>query len=341
MPVSLYYISKRTIFGFLVILGIIIISYIFVYFAPGDPAYVWAGRPRGPKAEQAVQEARKFLGLDKPLYMQVARYVYSIFVGKLGVSIKYKIPISVILLRGLTSTLELLTFTYIVSIPLGVFLGIEVALRRRSILDDIFQIISLVLANMPVFWIGMLLFASLTNLGLSSFGRVDVYLALNTGFRPLTGFYLLDSLLEGNILVFLDILWRLIPPSLAIMLYPIGLTSRITRALISEKFHEDYIKTAVSWGLPRKLIVWRYAFRGVIPPLIQVTGLNFAYSLIDAMVIEIVFGREGLGKIIYDAIPASDFPLLIGVMIIVAIMYVLANTIAYIVQAVIDPRVKL
>ncbi|WFO74871.1 ABC transporter permease [Desulfurococcaceae archaeon MEX13E-LK6-19] len=342
MPVSLHYISKRVAWSVLVIIGVIVFSYLIILAAPGDPARIWAGNPRGEKASEAIENARRELGLDQPLPIQVVKYVLQVLSGNMGISIEYKVPVTEIIWRGLTATLELLFMAYLIGVSLGVILGVESALRRGSKFDEAVQSLAIILANAPSFWLGIALIVVLAQtIGFTGYGRVDQYLAISTGFHPITGFYLLDSLLQGNLDVFFDVLLRLIPPALVVSTYPFGLGIRITRALVAENLGEDYVRAAVAWGVRKRTVIWRYAFRGAIPSLTQVLGLAFAYSLIDAMIVEVVFGREGLGTIAYSVIGKSDYTLVTGLMVTVTIFYIIVNTLADILQAIIDPRVRL
>ncbi len=342
MPLSLNYIFKRLIWAILVIIGVIVFSYLLLYIAPGDPAYIWAGRPRGPQASIAIEHARRELGLDKPLLVQIMLFIYKVFTGDMGISIEYKQPVSMIIWRGLTATLELLIVAYLIGVSIGVLLGIISALKRGSKLDAALQLTAITLTNAPSFWlsIGLIIVLSLL-FGFAGYARIDQRLALTTGFKPITGFYLLDSLIEGNILVFIDVLTRIIPPAIVVATYPLGLGIRMTRALMSDVLNEEYIKAAIAWGVKRRYVIWKYGFRGTTPGLTQVMGLSFAYSLIDAMIVEIVFGREGLGTLAYHIIGKSDFPLIIGLMITVTVFYIIVNTLTDIIQALIDPRVRI
>ncbi|MEO3993709.1 MAG: ABC transporter permease [Desulfurococcaceae archaeon TW002] len=342
MPLSLNYLTKRIIWIFLVVVGVVIFSYVAIIASPGDPAVKWAGNPRGPNASLAIELARKELGLDKPPLIQVLKFMTDVFTGNIGLSIAYKIPVFEVILRRLVATLELLFVTYLIAIPLGVFLGIESALHRGSKLDTLLQSLGTVLANTPTFWVGAWLFLSLILLGAYPYGRVDPKLATATGFYPITGFYLIDSLIEGNILVFTNVLSKIIPPAIAIAIYPIGVLVRLTRALVSDTLLEDYIRASVAWGVSKSVIIWRYTLKAITPGLVQVIGLAFAYSLIDAMAVEyVVFGREGLGSLLIDSLNYSDFRLAIGLVIVVAVFYLLVNTLTDIIQALIDPKVRL
>jgi ABC-type dipeptide/oligopeptide/nickel transport system permease component len=342
MPVSLNYLVRRTLWAVAIIVGVIAISYLLLYFSPGDPAYIWAGRPRGANATIAVQHARQELGLDKPLPLQILFFIRNVFTGNMGVSIEYKQPVASIIWRGLTATLELLIVAYLIGVSTGVFAGVYAALKRNSKIDGTLQSIAIILANAPSFWLAIgfiIILSSLT--GFTGYSRIDERLAIATGFHPITGFYLLDSLLEGSIPVFIDVFLRILPPAIIVATYPFGLGLRMSRALIAEAFNEDYVRAAIAWGIKRRIVIWKYAFKGTIPSLTQVLGLAFAYSLIDAMIVEVVFGREGLGSLAYSVIGKSDYTLIIGLMITVTTFYIIVDTLADILQAVIDPRVRL
>lgn len=341
MPISLNYIFKRVVLSVLVIIGVTILSYLLLMLTPGDPAVKWAGNPRGPGASRAIEVARQELGLDKPLYVQVINFAYNVLVGNLGVSIAYKVPVSQVISTGITATIELLIFSYVIAVPLGIFLGLYSALRRGSLIDNFIQSFSIVLASMPTFWLGTVILLALSMVGSLPYGRVSTKLIIETGFKPITGLYLLDSLIQGDMPVFLDALFRLIPPALAISVYPVGMLARVTRTLVAEALLEDYVRTAVAWGVKRSIIITHFVIRPTIPPIVQVVGLSFIYSLIDAMVVETIFGREGLGSMLVDALHKADFRVALALVSYLAIFYIVVNTLVDLLQSTIDPRIRL
>jgi len=341
MPLSLNYLVKRLLWSVAVLVGVVVFSYVVIIFSPGDPAVKWAGNPRGPGAAKAVEEARRELGLDLPLHLQVLNFLKMVLTGDLGYSIAYRQPVIAVLTRNLAATLELLFAAYLIGVPLGSLLGVAAAMRRGGSVDGLLQTLGLALASTPTFWLGMAVFAVLFSAGFPAYGRVSTGLALATGFQAITGFYLLDALLQLNAPVFFDALARLLPPALAVAAYPTGLCLRLSRALVADALLEEYVRAAVAWGVKRRVVVWKYAFRAALPGLVQVAGTAFAYSLIDAMVVEYVFGREGLGRLLFDAIAFSDFKLAVGLLVLVAAFYLAVNTLADVAQALIDPRVRL
>ncbi|MEM0325686.1 MAG: ABC transporter permease [Desulfurococcaceae archaeon] len=341
MPVSLNYVVKRLILSFLVIIGVAIISYIILIVTPGDPAVKWAGNPRGPGATEAIELARKELGLDKPLHVQVLNFAWNVLTGNLGLSIATKQPVTQVIYTGFTSTLELLVFTYALAIPLGVFLGFYAALKRGSIVDQVVMSMGVILASTPSFWFATVLLALFSITGLKPYGRISKYLQVATGFQPITGFYLLDSMIQGNWIVFMDVLTRMIPACIAVSVYPIGTLSRVVRTLVAESLLEDYVKAAVAWGIDKSTILRAYILRSIIPPLVQIAGLSFAYSLVDAMVVEAVLGREGLGQLLLTSIRETDFRVAVGLITYVAMFFIVVNTLVDVLQSYIDPRVRL
>lgn len=341
MALSLNFLVKRALWSAAVLIGVITLSYLVIILSPGDPAAKWAGNPRGPGAAKAIEAARRELGLDQPVHVQVLSFLRRALTGDLGLSIAYRQPVYSVLWRNLVATLELLLLAYLIAVPLGSFLGSTAATRRGSSIDCALQVVSLALANTPSFWLSLAIFTALFPTGFPMYGRVSVSLALSTGFQAITGSYLLDALLQLNLPVFLDALARLVPPALAVAAYPAGVCLRVSRVLVADALLDDHVRAAVAWGVRRRVVVWRYAFRAALPGLTQVSGLAFAYSLVDAMVVEHVFGREGLGRLLFDALSVNDFKLAIGLLVVVAVFYLVVNTITDVVQALVDPRVKL
>lgn len=348
MTISLNYLLRRLALAFFIVIGVIVFSYTLILATPGDPAVKWAGRPRGPGAEKAIELARRELGLDKPIYIQVVLFIYNFFTGNLGHSIAYKgQPVFDLVVMRFMSTLELTLLAYIISIPVAFNLGLQSALKRGSNLDNLIQSVSVVLASTPSYWLAilLLLFTLMisTSLGISMpvYGTVSPKLEVETGFELITGSYLLDSLIQGNILIFVDALLRMILPAIAISLYPIGALTRLTRILVAESLLEDYVKASIALGVKREILIKHFVLRSITPSFIQVAGLSFTYSLIDAMIVESIFGRRGLGDLLISALYSADFKIAVTLLALLAVFYVVVNTVVDILQAIIDPRVRL
>lgn len=336
---SLNYLLKRFFASLFLILGTIVITFLLINFAPGDPALVWAGKPRGPQASIAIEKAREYLGLDLPLYTRIAIHVYRFFTGDWGTSVQFKLPVLNLVTRSFMASLELVVYSFIIAIPIALWLGTAVALRRGSYIDKLVYYISVVFAGSPRFMVAGILYLILY---LSEYS----FLGLRTSpsyatFKELTGFITIDSIISGRIDIFVDSLLRLLPPALALSTYPIGVLTRVIRVSLSETFEEEYVRQAISLGIDRKSIVRRYAYPNIISVVAQLLGLMFSYLLLEAMVVENVFVREGLGNLISRAIVASDFPLLIGATVFTAIVLIITNTLADVIQAITNPRVQI
>jgi peptide/nickel transport system permease protein len=172
-------------------------------------------------------------------------------------------------------------------------------------------------------------------------GRADSILMLKTGFYPITGFYLLDSLLQGNLSVFFSALSHIILPSIALAAYPTCLTTRMTRAMMAEVLQENHIRSAKAWGLPGKLVLYRYALKNALAPVIASLGLSFGYTIIGAFMIEIIFVWPGIGYYAAMSLLSFDYPAAMACIVVVAVFYTVINTIVDAVHAIIDPRVSL
>lgn len=336
---TLNFIFKRFFVSIFLVLGVVVLTFIMVQLAPGDPAAVWAGKPRGPGAAEAIERARQYLGLDLPLYQRLAIHVYRFFTGNWGVSVKFKQPVIELVIRNFAASLELVIYAFAIAVPLSLWLGKKAALNRGSFADRVIYYCSVSLAGAPRFLIAGLLYAVLFVAGYPYLGlRVALQYAT---YNKITGFITIDTLISGRIDMFIDALLRLIPPVLVLSTYPLGVLARVIRVSLAESFEEEYVRLAISLGMPRSIIVKRYTLPNIVPVVAQLTGLMFSYLILEAMVVENVFAREGLGELISRAIVASDYPLVVGATAFTAVVLIIANTVADVVQALTNPRVQL
>ncbi len=340
MGVSREYLIQRTLLLFAVVLGVVIIVFIITRIIPAHPELLWAG----PHATlKQIEEARKELMLDKPIYVQLYYYLINFFKGNWGVSWRTHRPVFDDIINYLPATLELVTVAFIIAIVVGIPLGVLAAIKRGSWIDAVIRVLSVTGASVPVFWLAMiaqLIFSS--KLGwLPGFKRVDEIVVLETGFRKITGFILLDSLIERNWAVFIDALKHIILPSLVLSVYPMGLSARMTRALMIEVLNEQHFRASIAWGIPKRTALFKYALKNVIAPVIASLGLSFGYTLVGAYLVELIFNWPGLGYYTAMALLSYDYPAIIGSITFVAIFYTVINMIVDIIHAAIDPRVKL
>lgn len=340
MPLSKEYLVKRVILQVAVVFGVIVITFIITRVIPARPEFLWAGSH--PTPEQ-LQKAREALHLDKNILVQLYLYLIDLFEGNWGISWRTRSPILSDLARALPATLELIIVAFVFAILIGIPIGVLAALKRGGIVDSVVRVLTVLGASMPTFWLALivqLVFSTWFH-WFPAAGRVTDLLVIQSGFHPITGFYLIDSLLEGNIPIFLDVVRHLVLPAIVLSLYPMSLSARMTRALMVEVLSEQYIKSAIVWGIPIKLAVYKYALKNAISPVIASLGLSFGYTIVGAFLVELIFVWPGIGLYLAMSLLSFDYPAVIGVVIVVAIFYTTINMIVDIAHAFIDPRVKL
>jgi peptide/nickel transport system permease protein len=340
MPLTKEYLIKRIFSVIVVIFGVIIITFIITRIIPARPEFLWAG-PH-PTQEQ-LQKAREELHLNENILVQLYLYLLDLINGNWGVSWRTRAPVLDDIAHALPATLELIMVAFSLAIIIGIPLGILAALKRGRVTDNIIKIITAIGASLPTFWLALLvqlIFGTWLRI-LPAAGRVNDILVIQTGFQPITGFYLIDSLIQGNIAIFLDVLQHIILPSLVISIYPTSLIARMTRALMVEVLNEQYIRSIIVWGISPRLAVYKYALKNAIAPVVASLGLSFGYTIVGAFLVELIFVWPGIGLYLAMSLLSFDYPAVIAVVIIVAIFYTTINMVVDILHAIIDPRVKL
>ncbi|EPC6780412.1 ABC transporter permease [Escherichia coli O8:H30] len=357
----------------LVVAGVCVITFIISHLIPGDPARLLAGDRA---SDAIVENIRQQLGLDQPLYVQFYRYVSDLFHGDLGTSIRTGRPVLEELRIFFPATLELAFCALLLALLIGIPLGILSAVWRNRWLDHLVRIMAITGISTPAFWLGLgviVLFYGHLQI-LPGGGRLDDWLDPPT---HVTGFYLLDALLEGNgevffnalqhlILpaltlafvhlgivarhlldallegngeVFFNALQHLILPALTLAFVHLGIVARQIRSAMLEQLSEDYIRTARASGLPGWYIVLCYALPNALIPSITVLGLALGDLLYGAVLTETVFAWPGMGAWVVTSIQALDFPAVMGFAVVVSFAYVLVNLVVDLLYLWIDPRI--
>lgn len=318
----------------LVVAGVCVITFIISHLIPGDPARLLAGDRA---SDEIVRHIRQQLGLDLPLWQQFARYVDALLHGDLGTSIRTGRPVLEDLKTFFPATLELAFCALLIALLVGIPLGVLSAVYRNRWTDHLVRLMALTGISTPAFWLGLgvivLFYGKLD--WLPGSGRLDDW------FDPPTrvsGFYLLDSLLEGNIEVFFNALQHLILPAATLAFVHLGIVARQIRSAMLEQLNEDYIRTALASGLPKFTIVVRYALPNALIPSITVLGLALGDLMYGAVLTETVFAWPGMGAYVVSSIQALDFPAVMGFAIVVSFAYVLVNLVVDLLYLWIDPR---
>ena len=341
------YLLKRLALLGLVLIGVSVVVFFLLRGMPGvDPlaAYINPGLPISP---QALELLRQQLHLDQPLSVQYFYYVRDLLRGDWGYSRTATEPVLTALLERLPATVELAVTAVVLSTAIGVPAGVVAALHKDRAPDIAARVISITGISFPVFWLGIILqlvfFYYLGQLGLPNLpsrGRVSELVALTDPLHPITGFYLIDSLVTGNLPFFVSALRHLVLPAFALSLISLAAVVRITRASMLEVLRQDYILLARSKGLPRRIVIMRHALRNAITPVLTTAGTTLGILLGGAVVVETVFSWPGIGLLAAQGTLNNDSVLVVGFTLFVATMMVLVNLVVDILYALVDPRVR-
>ncbi|PRR79029.1 Dipeptide transport system permease protein DppB [Clostridium liquoris] len=331
----LKYILKRLALLVPVIIGVSVLVFLVMHVFTTDPASIILGQHA--TAEQ-VEKLREELGLNKPLYVQYFMFMKGVLHGNFGNSLITKTSVTNEILSRFPATIELALVAIIIASIFGILMGILSAVKQNSIVDYISMFVSLIGVSMPIFWLGLMLivlFSVKLHL-LPVSGRITI------GMEPIhiTGLYLIDSLVSGNMAAFKDSLKHLILPSIALASYSTAIIARMTRSTMLEIIQQDYIRTARAKGLFEKTVILKHALRNALIPITTVIGLQLGSLLGGAVLTETVFSWPGVGSYTIDAILKSDYPVVQGAVMIFATVFVLVNLVVDLLYAYLDPRIK-
>jgi dipeptide transport system permease protein len=320
------------------LIGVVIVTFLLTRALPGDPAAYFAG----PAAtQQAIEEVRVNLGLDKPLIVQFGRYVDDLVHGNLGISLTTGQPVAAELRERLPASVELTLLGLLVSIVIAVPLGILAATRPNSLLDHACRLISTAGVSLPVFFTGLLLiYVFYFHLGWAPppLGRLDL---LYSAPPQVTGFYLIDSLIAGQGGTFIAALKQLILPAFSLGIFSLAPMARMTRASMLAALSSDFIRTARASGLSAYTIIITYAFRNALLPVVTTLGMVFSFLLGANVLVEKVFAWPGISSYAVEALLASDFAPVQGFVLTMAVLYVIINLVIDVLYGIIDPRMRL
>lgn len=336
----LRFILRRVTWLIFVLLGLCAITFILSRVVPGDPAALYLG-PRA-KAEQ-VEMVRIQLGLDQPHYVQFLYYLRDLTQGNLGESLRTHRPVMVGIMDHLPASLELMFGAIMVALFVGIPLGVISAKKENTAIDHFNRLFAVAGISLPSFWLAMILqiiFFRLLGI-LPIGGRLDTVVGLVNPIEKITGFYIIDALVTGNWPALKDAVWHLILPTMTLAAYSTGMIARMTRSTMLEVLREDYITTARSVGVSEKEILFVQGLRNALAPTLTTAGLCFAYMLVGTFYIELIFFWPGIGKYITNAILLNDYPVIMGVTLLMAFFYVVVNLIVDVLIALVDPRIRL
>ena len=336
----LRFLVRRLVLSTFALLGVLVVMFLIMHVAPVDPARQYAGMRA---TDQQLAQVRAKLGLDRSVPVQIVTYIKNFFTGNWGNSLLTKRPVIDDIGKTLPYTLELIILAMILTLLIGVPLGVLSAQKKDHLADHGSRILAVGLISIPTFWLALALqyifSGKLGILPLSGPGSIAVTLA--DPIKAVTGFPLLDALVTGNFHAFWDHLYYLVLPVIALTGMSLGGLQRITRASMVETLTEEYIVAKRSYGLPERTVLYRHGLKNSMGPIITTTAVYIAALLVSTFLIEEIFSWPGMGAYIASGVTGLDYPVIMAVTLISAVAFLIMNTLADILLAANDPRVRL
>lgn len=301
------YLLKRLTASLPVFLGIVTLVFFIMHLLPGDPASIMLGFAL---TEERAEALREELGLNDPLYVQYARYIANIARGDLGRSMSKSVPVATLIRQQIPATAELAVAGLGCALAIGIVLGVISATHHQTWVDTIAMVLALSGVSIPEFWFGLLLILVFSV-------RLKLVPILGTGG-----------------------LGRLVLPAAALGFYSAGMVARLVRSSMLEVLNQDYVRTARAKGQREGLVLYRHALKNALIPVVTIVGLQFGRLLGGSVIIESVFGREGIGRLLIEAIMVHDIPLVQGIVLVTSLGYVTVNILVDFSYALLDPRVS-
>ena len=311
------YITQRTTWVIIVLLGVSAITFALLHLTPGDPAQILLGPIATP---QELDHLRRELGLDRPLAIQYAIWLDHVARGDLGRSITLHRPVLGELLLRFRGTLILTAGAIIVAFGPGILLGVLAARRQGRFIDAVSMVVTVGGASIPAFWLGMILI---------------IVFSVRLGWLPGTGMSSPSGPGTAG-----DVLTHLILPAVTLGMLPMAIVTRVARTGMIEALRGDYVRTARAKGVNELMVTMRHAFRNTLVGIVTVLGLEMGFLLAGAVYVETVFDWPGVGLMLVNSILTRDFPLVQGAVLLLAATYVIINLLTDLLYAYLDPRVR-
>ncbi|HEY0218714.1 MAG TPA: ABC transporter permease [Afipia sp.] len=318
-------------------LGLLAVTFFIGRVIPVDPVAILVG-DNAPA--ETIERVREEMGLNKPLIIQFGLYIIKALQGDFGVSILTTNPVMDDIKRVFPATIELATIGTFLGAILGIPLGVIAAVRAGSLTDKIIRVVAMVGHSVPIFWLGLLgLLVFYSKLGwVSGPGRIDV--AFEYTFTPITGFYIIDAILQGDWDALSSIVGHIALPAALLGYYSLAYISRMTRSFMLAELQQEYVIAARAKGLSEFRIVWRHALRSAIVPLVTVIALSYAVLLEGAVLTETVFSWPGLGLYITNSLQTADMNAVLGGTLIIGAVFVSINLFSDLLYRFLDPRTR-
>ncbi|WP_431510034.1 ABC transporter permease [Variovorax sp. DAIF25] len=319
----LRYAASRLLQGLALVLAVVVLNFVLVHAAPGDPVETIAGASGGMSAE-LMAELRTQYGLDRPLPVQLGVYLGKVLRGDLGYSYFFNLPVTQMIAERVPATLLLVLSSVLLAFVVGTALGVLSSRRPNGLLSQFITVLSLVGFAAPVFWIGIMLV---------------ILLASVFPILPVAGMRSIDST-GGGLADVLDVAHHLVLPTITLSLVYLAQYSRLARSSMLDVLGSDFIRTARAKGLAERVVLYKHALRNALLPVVTVLGLQFGNVLAGAILVETVFNWPGLGRLAFDSVLRRDYPTILGVLLFSSIVVVVMNQLTDLCYRLIDPRIK-
>lgn len=331
------YTIRRLIQMIPALLGIVIITFIISRVLPGDPAVMLAGEQATP---ETIENIRKSMGLDQPLYIQFFHYTSGLLQGNLGEAYHTGQSVASDFATRFPATIELALASLIVAILVAIPVGILAATRKESIIDHISRVFSLIGACMPIFWIGLLfiyIFYATLGIAPAPMGRISNDLNPPT---HITGLYVVDSLLSGDFVALKSSISHLILPAICLSTGTMAIVARMMRSSMLEVIGQDFVRTARAKGLGEWIVIYKHALINAFIPTLTVLGLQVGYLIGGAVITETIFTWPGVGSYVTDSILAADYAPIQAFTLVSALIYSFINLAVDLIYGWLDPRIR-
>ncbi len=331
------YIIGRAIRSFFLVLGVAALTFLLTHVVAPNPAYIWAGPHASKSVVQAVIQEYK---LNQPYYVQLFYYILSTLSFNYGVSPYFKEPVSTLIATYLPRTLEIVVFAMVITAFLGIYGGAFAAAHKDRAPDYAVRVFYLVSWSMPPFLVALLLQLFLAY----ELKLLPPNLLADPALTPpkeITGFLLVDALIEHDYAFFYSALRHLVLPTLSLALISFGIITRIMRSSMLQSMRGDFYRTAIMKGIGRRRAIYVHALKNSLIPVITLLALTFSFMIAGSVVIEEVFSYQGIGYLVTQALYNYDYPTLVGSTVVIAIFVILANFVADVMYALVDPRIRL
>ena len=316
-------IGRRLLGAAALILAVLVLNFVLIRLAPGDPALTIAGGMGG-ITEEILRDIRQAYGLDRPLHHQFALYLERMLSGDLGHSLFFNAPVIDLILDRLGPTVLLIMTAMAIALTLGTYLGVFASRKPGGFVANLVTVLSLAGYSAPVFWTGIVLL---------------LLFSATIPLFPLSGMYDVRADSAGLLLA-LDIAHHLALPAITLAIVFLAQYSRISRASMLDVLGAEYIRTARAKGLSDRAVLFRHALPNAILPVVTVAGLQFGNMLSGAVLVEVVFNWPGLGQLAFESILRRDHPTVLGILFFATVMVVAADLLTDIAYGIVDPRIR-